>query len=225
MLLVASLIVAWLLVSTVGDNNDLGWRSVLPAVLLLIGFAAAGIVRWISMRALIPLVIAGCGLVLGLPGGAKQIGGNMAAWPNLSARAFAEAPALWDAVRRQTAIQERVANNPLFLSKVTPWPVNISWALLSNRRSCYAGNELALPFAPISAERRAEIEAMFVRVFAGEPIAGDLDRIADVSGCDVAVVTKQDGAWSRDPFADSSRFRLVEQRADAWRIYRRMPKP
>ncbi len=39
--------------------------------------------------------------------------------------------------------------------------------------------------------------------------------------CDVAVITKQDGAWPRDPFAASGIYELVEEHPDAWRIYRR----
>jgi len=35
------------------------------------------------------------------------------------------------------------------------------------------------------------------------------------------VVTPQDGAWQRDPFAVSELYRLVENNADRWRIYRR----
>ena len=46
----ASLGTAWLLASTIG-NNDLGWRAILPAVLVLTAYAAAGLARWIAMRA------------------------------------------------------------------------------------------------------------------------------------------------------------------------------
>ena len=84
---------------------------------------------------------------------------------------------------------------------MTPWPANISWALLADRRSCYAGAELALPFAPLSAARRAEIDAQFIRVFAGNPAPGDVAQLAGRYRCDVVVITAQDGAWLRDPFA------------------------
>jgi hypothetical protein len=40
------LVTAWLLASIIGDNDDLGWRAVLPAVMLLVAFAAAVIARW-----------------------------------------------------------------------------------------------------------------------------------------------------------------------------------
>jgi hypothetical protein len=129
-------------------------------------------------------------------------------------------------VRRHTGLAERLANNPLFLADMTPWPINISWALMANRRSCYAGKELAIPFAPISSARRAAIEAQFVRIFAGEPAADDVAQLATRFRCDVAVVTPQDGAWRRDPFGSDGLYRLVEERPDAWRIYRRTgPQP
>ena len=104
---------------------------------------------------------------------------------------------------------------------MTPWPVNISWALLADRRSCYAGSELAIPFAPISASRRAAVETLFVRVFAGAPASDDLRQLAEHFRCDIIVVTPQDGAWQRDPFAPSELYRMVESKADRWRIYRR----
>jgi len=43
-----SLITGWLAASVIGDNNDLGWRAVLPAVMVLVAFAAALISRWPS---------------------------------------------------------------------------------------------------------------------------------------------------------------------------------
>ena len=49
-LTLVSLATAWLLASTIG-NNDLGWRAILPAVLILTAFAAAGLARWIATRA------------------------------------------------------------------------------------------------------------------------------------------------------------------------------
>ena len=85
-----------------------------------------------------------------------------------AAKFFAQAPELWAAVRRYAAPGVRVANNPQFLADVTPWPVNISWALLANRSSCFANHDLAAAYAPLSPERRETINAQFVRVFAGE---------------------------------------------------------
>ena len=221
LLVAASLVTSWLLASVIGDNNDLGWRAVLPAVMLLVAFAAAASARWLATASRTSLALAGLALLLGLVGNFKVIRENIVGLRKPSERLFAATPEMWAAVRRHTAASERVANNPMFLSDMTPWPVNISWALLADRRSCYAGNELAIPFAPISAARRAEIETQFVRVFAGEPAPGDIRQLAEHYRCDVAVVTAQDGAWMRDPFASTESYRLVEDRPGAWRIYRR----
>ncbi len=222
LLVAASLTVAWLLVSVVGGNNDLGWRAILPAAMLLIAFAAAGLSHWLATRAPVPSVVGVAGLLLGLPEGALIAADNMIARPNAASRAFAESPAMWDAVRRSSSAAERVANNPNFLGGMTSWPVNISWALLADRRSCYAGWELALPFAPLSAVRRAGVDALFVRVFDGTSAPDDVAQLSERYRCDVVVITPQDGAWLRDPFAASDRYRVVESRPAAWRIYRRV---
>ena len=127
---------------------------------------------------------------------------------------------MWAAVRRHAGPDERIANNPLFLADMTLWPVNISWALLADRRSCYAGRELALVYASLPRSRLDEIDAQFIRVFAGKAAPGDLEDLATKHGCQLAVLTSADGAWASDPFAADPRYRLVEERPGAWRIYR-----
>jgi hypothetical protein len=130
-LLGVSLSVAWLMVSTLGENNDLGWRAVLPAVIMLIALTAAGLARLTR----VPLRIAAFVLLLaGVPDAAMLVYGNAVAAPNASAAAFARTPALWDAVRRHTSPTERIGNNPLHMQFMTPWSVNISWAQLADRR-------------------------------------------------------------------------------------------
>ena len=113
----------------------------------------------------------------------------------------------------------RFANNPLFLRDVTPWPVNISWALLADRSSCFAGREMALAFAPLAPPRREAIDTQFIRVFAGEGTAADVNDMAKQYGCEVVVVVPQDKAWDNDPFAASTDYRLAENRDGRWRIY------
>jgi hypothetical protein len=102
---------------------------------------------------------------------------------------------------------------------MTPWPVNISWALLADRRSCFAGNELAIAFAPLSRQRRGEISEQFRRLYAGEGSADDPRALAEMYGCGVVLITARDGAWARDPFADSPLYRLAETDPQAWRVY------
>jgi hypothetical protein len=225
LLLATSLVATWLLRSVVAINNDLGWRAILPGLMLLIVFAAAAIARCPRRGARLSAVLATVGVALTLPDTLQFLREDFFASRTPSERLFAQTPSLWQAVRRQAGPGERIANNPRFLADMTPWPINISWALMGDRRSCYAGNELAVPFAPIPAAARFATEARFVRVFAGEPAAGDIRALAERYGCDVVVVTAEDGAWTRDPFAASDFYRLVEEEPDRWRIYRRTTSP
>jgi len=216
----AGLVVSWLLASTVGDNNDLALRAVLPAAIVLIATAAAGLfaARGHALRIAIAVTALG-GLVLSLPESAAMIASNVRGDPAADAAVFAQTPELWSAVRRHAGPKARVANNPLFLSDLTPWPGNMSWALLANRNSCFAGRELAIAFANLPRERREAINARFIRVFAGQPMPEDVGELAAKSGCDVVVLVPQDGAWNNDPFAASADYRLAESCENRWRIY------
>jgi hypothetical protein len=208
---------AWSFRSTL-DNNDLGWRAVLPALLILSPIAAVLLeelarqrpryfVAWIAIAAFgVPqaLVFAreyALGQRPGDPGG------------------FAHAQQQWEAVRRLTALDSRIANNPRFVQATTPWPVNITWALLADRPSCYAGWEAVLAYGGVSRAELIEIDARFDRVFAGSPLPGDLRDLVNKDNCSAAVVAASDGAWTHDPFPASSLFRLADQGPD-WRIYR-----
>jgi len=219
-LAVASLSVSWLLTSTLGGNNDLGWRAILPGVMVLTAFAAAGVSRLIAARARVALAAAVAAMVLGVPGAIDLMRGDFAGEPRRSGKLFGETPELWAAVGRHAAADERVGNNPLFMAEMTPWPVNISWALLSDRRSCYAGRELALVYTSLSAARLEAIDAQFIRIFAGDGSPDDIRDLATTYACRVVVVTPTDGAWGRDPFAASKFYRLAEEKPDRWRIYR-----
>jgi hypothetical protein len=217
-----SLCIAWLLRSVIAYNNDLGWRAILPAILLLIVFAATIVSRWPLAVARTASLLAVLGVALSSLESFQYLREDILASRTPSERVFAATPALWQAVRRHTPLEDRVANNPWFLEDMTPWGVNISWALLSDRRSCYAGYELATAFAPVSLSERARINQRFRRVFSGEATDDDVGQLANRFGCNTAVVTPQDGAWQHDPFAASKFYRLVETQPDAWRIYRRI---
>jgi hypothetical protein len=216
----AGLVVPWLLASTVGDNNDLALRAVLPAAMVLIVCAAAGCFAapTSALRTMIAATAVG-GFILGAPESVALVQSNLRGDPAADAAVFAQTPDLWSAVRRYAGVDARVANNPLFLADLTPWPGNMSWALLANRNSCFAGRELALAFAPLQPQRREAINSQFIRVFAGKPMPGDVGELAKTYDCEIVVVTPQDGAWRDDPFAQSADFRLAESREDRWRIY------
>lgn len=226
-LAVVALAVSATLQSTAGENNDLGWRALLPAILVLAAFAGAALsaaLSWAvqSMRARQGRVGLAAGLALvalGLPDTFALIHRNIVGEPSTDGRVFADDPALWRAVRREIGPEVRIASNPARLEKLTPWPINLSWALLSRRRSCFGGPEMALAFAPLSAAERAEAAMLFERVFAGTGTAEDVATLRRTFGCGAIVVTAQDGAWSADPFASSPLYRLVEEEDGRWRIY------
>jgi hypothetical protein len=218
-LMFAGLGTAWLLTSTLGNNSDLSWRAALPSIMLLIVFSAAGLSCAMHQKRRVLFVAALALIMLGLHGGAMFAYRNFIVPTNPSGKVFATTPGLWQAVRRHTSPRERVASNPAFMAQMTPWPGNISWALLANRRSCYAGLTFVVPFTALSPAQRERIDAQFTRVFAGEADMGDIQQLATQYHCAVAVLTPEDGAWSHDPFASSPNYRLVEGSA-AWRIYK-----
>jgi hypothetical protein len=221
LLAVAGLSVSWLLVGDLGGNNDLGMRAVLPSAMILIAAASVGVVM--HPRRILIIVAAVGGLFLSMPHTLQMIHYNFVGNAVAAGRAFSQTPELWAAVRRHTGPDQRVGNNPLFLKEMTPWPVNISWALLANRSSCFAAQELVLAYVAMPRERREAIHAQFVRVFEGQGAPQDVAELARRYGCDFVVVTPQDGAWNNDPFASSANYRLVETRESRWRIYQRVP--
>jgi hypothetical protein len=214
----ASFGIPWLFASTIA-NNDLAWRGVLPGILALTIFAAAGIARW-STTARSRATAAFVCIALGIPGGIEIAWGNAVGLPVASAAALAETPEMWAAVRRHAAPDERVGSNPLFLDDSVRWPINISWALFADRRSCYAGWNLARAFVPLPKPEIDRLETFFDRVFAGRATAEEVRDLATRYRCRVIVVTSRDGAWNSDPFAASRYFHPVEQKQGRWRIYR-----
>ena len=89
--------VPWLFASTIA-NNDLGWRGVLPAVLVLTIFAAAGLSRWLATAPRLAMAAVAC-WALGVPDGLRIAEENAAGVPAASAAILAQAPELWAAVR------------------------------------------------------------------------------------------------------------------------------
>jgi len=217
----AGLLVSWLLLSTLGENNDLGLRAIIPAEIVLIIITSAVAAGWPSVpRRAVIAATALTGLALSAPDFAQTIHDNIVAPTEPpDAKVFAQTPELWAATRRYAAPDARIANNSLFLQDLTPWPVNISWALLANRSSCFAGREMAIAFAPLPPERRSQVNATFQRVFAGEGTRDDVHALATQYNCDVVVLVPQDRAWDRDPFATTPDYRLAEARDGHWRIY------
>jgi len=219
----ACLSVTWLLKSTI-DNNDLGWRAAIPAVLLLTVFAASAWSRWLAGPWAWPAAAALLLAMLGLVQSGEKF---REAWYGqrpadaADAAGFVRSVPLWQAVRRLAPPDARVADNPLMLATLTPWPDNIAWALLADRPSCYAGWATAVAYAAIPRAALLNVDALFKRVFAGQAQAGDVEWMALHEDCDLAVLTPADGAWLHDPLATSTAWHLADAKPGAWRIYAR----
>jgi hypothetical protein len=220
-LALASLLIATFLASTLAFNNDLGWRATLLSVTALIVLAAVGLSFWTAAKQWLPIALAAMAIALSAPETARLVHDNWLAHPEPGSGAFANQPAMWQKVRDHTAPDQRVANNPYAFRDMTPWPVNISWALLANRRSCYAGWELSQVYTSVPHDQLYLVDAKFRRIFAGDASPEDLHQLATTYDCSTAVVTVRDGSWSKDPFATSPDYRLVEELPEQWRIYRR----
>ncbi len=214
LLAACGLATGWLVESIIA-NNDLGWRAGLPAILVLTSFAAAGLAQWRGWGRAAAIV----GVLAGLPGGLLFIDANAMGQPSQSAALFAKTPDLWAAVRRHAAPTDRVGNNPLAFWDMTAWPIDVSWALLADRPSCYAGWAMGRAFVALPPDEIDRIEALFRRVFAGAGTADDVHQLAARYACQIVVVTAEDGAWQHDLFAGSADYRLVETEANLWRIY------
>jgi hypothetical protein len=218
---IAALVATWLMVSTLAENNDLSWRALLMASVGLIVFAAVGVSSWFSSGRHAVLALALLSFVIGIPELVLQVEKNFVGDHAPGGTEFAAMPALWQAVRAISEPDQRIANNPRSLEKLTPWPVNIGWALLAERRSCYAGWELTQVYSAVPHLKLWTIDEQFKRVFAGTGTAADVHALATTFDCSLAVVTRDDGAWLYDPFKSSADFVLAREQPDAWRIYRR----
>ncbi len=224
-----ALLVAGSLASTLAQNNDLSWRAGLLGSTTLIILAAIGASLVWDRRQWLPIGVLATLLATGAPETYRELQLNIVGEAEPDGAAFARSAQMWQSVRRYTEPAERVANNPLAFQDMTPWPVNISWGLLADRRSCYPGWELAQVYTSLPHDRLYLVDLLFKRVFSGAADPGDIQQLSRAYGCDTAVVTPEDGAWSHDPFRDSSFYHLVEENAGHWRIYRRsdlaQPRP
>jgi hypothetical protein len=219
-LMAPSLVIAGYFAITFAENNDLGWRAVLPAASVLTIFAATGLARWLARPAPLAAAFALACLALALPRSFQLVAENLRGHRSASAKVFAATPQMWAAMRRVTGPAERVANNPQFMGDITPWPVNISWALFANRAACFANSELVLPYSSLPRASVDSIDDLFQTVFDGDGDAGDVHELASRYQCRTVVLTAQDGAWAKDPFATSDDYKLAEEKAGAWKIYR-----
>ena len=211
-------------------HNDLAWRAVIIAVFALTIIASrfcVAIVEEGNPRWRIALLVATAVVLM------PQIFTNLKfAWsaavsPSLygietaDTQAFKLAPEVWQAVREVTPPDEAVANNPDSFAKLTPWPGNIGWALLSDRRNCAAGLEWLRAYAPqLTVERAEQINNFFKNVFAGAITSEDFRTLRETYNCKTILVVPTDGLWNSDILTDNPYYKLAASADGRWRIYR-----
>lgn len=215
----ACLLVAAMLRSTI-DNDDLGWRAVLPALLLLAASAGCGLVVLFRTRRRQAILCLALG-AMGIPDAWRMLHEYAVGFQPGDPAGFASSQAVWEAVRRHAGPSDRIANNPLYLASATPWPVNISWATLSDRPSCYASRDSVIAYGLLTPAALDETEARFRRVFDGKAQPGDVTALARADDCAIAVILPSDGAWLRDPFSGSAEYAPAEK-TSGWRVYQRV---
>ena len=216
-LVLVSATVGGYLVSKLGNNNDLAWRGILPAAMILSIFAAAGLSRYKSTFPTWAKIATIILIFLAAEDTRQILAENFYPAASPLAEEFEKSAAMWADVRRLSGRDDRVANNPDFLQAVTPWPVNASWALLSDRRSCYANDDLVTPFSSFNAAKRQRAKELFSRLFAGDVTAEDVRSIKDDFHCRLIVTTPEDGLWKYDVLETD--YDLVET-TPSWKIYR-----
>jgi hypothetical protein len=217
----AGLVMAQFVVSQI-RNNDLGWRGLLPAILLLNARAAAwrsnaapGHARawWVA------------GVVLGLVSVIASQSFVARPWkdPHKQAvgRAFAQQPAAWEAVRRHAGPHELVVNNHNSYNAMV-WlnGGNVNWALLADRPSAMSGGEH--PHASTFRRDPAAMETAFRLIdtlfFASEHAAEAARGIRDTLKAKVLLLDRLDPVWPGEPIERSGAWRLVEE-TEHWKVY------
>ncbi len=209
----AALLAGFALRSTI-DNNDLGWRAILPTLLVLTPFAAAELVRRFARAPVRAAALAPIPL-LALSGTWVLLREDLRPHPSPDARSLAAEATLWSQLRPLIPSGARIATDPALDATLTLWPANIGWALLANRPSCYAGWATAHPFTSLSTARLYAIDQTFRRIFDGNPTQSDLAALRTLD-CSYVLLTPASSAWTHDPFEASQ---LVAGRPDKWRLY------
>lgn len=210
-------------------NNDLGWRMIIPSLLVIMVVTAALFSSQIGKSTLtgrlttitafvflMPSILAGAQFVY-LSDFQFRVQGP----ETLEGTAFSASPEMWKAVRQVTPSNEAVANNPLDFANVTYRPANISWATLSQRRNCATTLRLLRSYAAqLTPDQASEVYNFFVDAFRGEATEGQLRVMKEKYLCKTLVVTARDGLWNKPVLHNSPVYQLVSEKKGEWRIYR-----
>lgn len=216
-------------------NNDLGWRTVMLPVMLLMIWAAAGLADLLHRL---------------LPSGRKAPGGGSGKGPGLiltvsavlwisgvvwtvllvkyhkqcvsvsaeehaMRQDFLAHKAAWDNLRELTSPDDLVQCNPDAFSAMTTWPCNLGWVLFSNRRIGFSTPEHTFVYAHgTPAEERAAYYAVLTNVFSATPNPDAVRRLREQYGIDALLITRRDRVFASTAIEDSGLYRATDVNQD-----------
>jgi hypothetical protein len=204
------------------QDNDLGWRGLLPAILLLNARAAAWRCNAPHGPARPWWVV---GVVFGLAAflGQQQVAYRPWKHPDKLAvsRAFAQQPAAWEAVRRHTQPDDLVANNPTAYDSMIPFGGNnVNWALLADRPAALS-NEIVARVTSFGRDPAPRDEALqlVLRLFHDSAAAEQAARdVRDKLKVKALMLDRLDPVWPGDAIEGSGAWKLVEE-SEHWKVY------
>ncbi|PDT81049.1 hypothetical protein [Sinorhizobium sp. BJ1] len=209
--------------------NDLGWRVLIPSMLVMTALAAGLFSTHIGKGTLVGRITTITAIMLLTPSiltGAKSVYSNTSKFrvegpESEEGTAFKASPEMWKAVRDVTPPDEAVANNPLDLASMTYAPGNISWAILSQRRHCGTTLDFLRAYAAqLTPKEASDVYNFFVRAFAGLATEDQLRVMKEKYLCRTLVVTSRDGLWGKPVLDNNSVYKLISEKKGKWRIYR-----
>jgi hypothetical protein len=209
-------------------TNDLGWRANLVATVVLTIWGAAGL-EWLVSRAAeragwprrhrrALLVLSAMGLAVGLAACPRGLPGPPAGEDPLrgARRRLAKQERAWQVVREHAGPSELVQANPRgAFSELTPWPINISAALFSDRRSAILDPVWGWIYAHRAEPRARQVTINLVgQVFSANPSAESVAALRDLLHVKVLLLDPADPVWPGTAIAATGRYRQVYRDSD-----------
>lgn len=228
--IVSFLLVAQFIKSTVA-NNDLGWRSISVAILLLMVWAAVGLTYlsstqslqnwrygWIKhyQDTLIAPSVYGL-LLIGILSFIKiwqfpnpYYYGSISSEKLSLHQSFMKQHEVWQHVQKLTERNERVQMNPDGYAELTPWAAVLPYMLFANRDVAYANPEYASNFAyrynkQVNRQQYEQIR----QVFQGNVTSNALLYLRDTLKIALLVVDSHDPLWNSNFLETSNSYKLI----------------
>jgi hypothetical protein len=216
-------------------NNDLGWRVVLPPVLLLIIWTAVAITDWLetlrrSRFGQLPrAAMAGISIVIflgtwGLGYSVRFVGEAVKHREGDSASTrlgqyFMKQPLAWKRVRELTSAQDIVAVNPKSFEYITTWTANAPFSLFGDRCTLVSDSSTPLVFSHQASRDRFTSDLKFlIHFFNNTPSQREISRLAVDFQARALLVTPLDTLWNNGAL-DGNQYYALAVDAPEYRVY------